>query len=192
MSDEQSLFQSWKRDAFIAAGAGVLVALTIGTVTLVMGNIGETEARQLVKAIIPTSRAFCASLMTVSSTILALMLTLIGIGGGSNVKLTDAHYDRILKIGFYDAILFSLTAVMFVMHCVPVYESDKIPEWWYPTIYYGVLSSASALAGGAVSIIILLYLALKDLVKVVGLSNADHRFAKKSESEKPDPENVSS
>lgn len=77
----------------------------------------------------------------------------------------------------YDAVLFGAAAIMFIMHCVPVYESDSLPDWWYPTIYYGVLIASSILAGGAIAIVVLLYLAVKDVIQVVAPGKTEHRYA---------------
>lgn len=170
-------FSRLKQDLFSACVIGLVVALAIASAAVVLGNVGDTEARRLLEAIIPTSRLFCSSILTVSATILALMLTMIGLGHNADRNLAADHYHRIIKIALYDAILFSLAAVMFVLHCVPVYESDSLPPWWYPTIYYGVLVASSLLAGGAVSIVTLLYLAVKDVVEVVALGNTDHPYS---------------
>ena len=166
-----------KQDLLIAGTVGALVAVVIASASAALGNIGDTEARQLLEAIGPTSQLFCSSILTASATILALMLAFIGLGTSSDAELADAHYHRIVKIALYDAILFSAATIMFVLHCIPVYESDALPNWWYPTIYYGVLIASSCLAGGAVAIVALLYLAVKDVVQVVALGMEDHYYA---------------
>lgn len=177
MSDTQAHHRRLKQDLIVAGGVGMVSAISIGGVGAVMGRVGDAEAQRLLEAIIPTSRLFCSAMMTVSATILALMLTMIGLGKQADTELADSHYERIVKIALYDAILFAAAVVMFVMHCVPVYESDSLPEWWYPSIYYGVLIASSVLAGGAISIVVLLYLAVKDVIQVVALGNSEHRHA---------------
>lgn len=152
------------------------MAIIIGSVAALMGWMGGAEAARLLEAIIPTSRLFCSSILTVSATILALMLTMISLGCNVDMNLADAHYERIIKIAFFDAILFAAAAIMFVLHCAPVYESDKIPSWWYPSIYYGVLAMSALLSGGAVAIVTMLYLAVKDLTEVIGMGKEDHQL----------------
>ena len=109
------------------------------------------------------------------------MLTIIGLGSNSDRQWADALYHRIDKIAFYDAVLFASATVIFVLHCVPVYESDELPNWWYPSIYYGVLVSTSLLAGGAVSIVAPLYFAVKDIIQVVRLGKTDNVHAPNTE-----------
>ncbi|GAA5507562.1 hypothetical protein [Novipirellula caenicola] len=177
MANDPGMLKRLKHDLITACVIGTVIAVSIASAAIVLGHVGDTEARRLLEAIIPTSRLFCSSLLTVSATILALMLTMIGLGNNADRNLADAHYHRIIKIALYDAILFCAAAIMFVLHCVPVYESDSLPGWWYPTIYYGVLIASSLLAGGAVAIVSLLYLAVKDVVQIVALGQTDHRYA---------------
>lgn len=173
MNQPESTSYRWKRDATVAVGAGVAITLCIGLATFLMGYVGNAESRQLVEAILPTSRLLCSTVLTVTATILALMLTLLSLGANPDVELKDAHYYRIRKIAFYDAVVFGAGMVFFLLHCVPVHESDKIPEWWYPTVYYGILALSAILAGSVVSIIAMLYMALRNLVDVIGLNPSD-------------------
>ncbi len=185
MAQDEKQSARWKRDAIIAGTAGLVVAAAIGLVTAILGHFSDAEARRLVEATIPTSRLFCSTLMTVGATILALMLTMIGVGSSTDAQLSDTHYHRILKISFYDTLLFGLAAMTFIFHCVPVYESDSLPDWWYTSIYYTLLTMVSALGGGAVAITSLLYFAVKDMVQVIGLGASGHHL---SESEQTDQE----
>lgn len=179
MSDEQEhgSYGRIKRDLFVAGTIGAVAAATIAAASSLMGYVGDVEARRLVEAIIPTTRLFCSATMTTSATILALMLTMIGLGHQADTELSDGHYQRIVKIALYDAILFGASVVMFILHCVPVHESDSLPEWWYPTIYYGVLATSSVLAGASIAIVTLLYLAVHDVVQVVALGHTEHCYA---------------
>ncbi len=174
MSLPSSLFRKWKRDAIVAGGAGLVSVLFMGSVSVLLGEFSGAEARRLVEATIPTSRLFCATVMTVSATILALMLTIVGLGSKSETKLADAHYHRIVTLAFYDTLLFALSTGLMIIQCVPVYESKEIPGWWYTTMYYLLLSLTSAVGGAAITVISLLYLAVKDVIQVVGLNQSDH------------------
>lgn len=177
MSVDQKNQHQLKQDLAVAGAIGAVSAVSIAGVAAVMGRVGDAEARRLLEAILPTSRLFCSAMMTVSATILALMLTMIGLGKQADNELADSHYKRIMNIALYDSILFAAAVIMFVMHCVPVYESDSMPKWWYPTIYYGVLILSSILAGGAIAIVVQLYLAVKDVIQVVALGHSEHQYA---------------
>lgn len=143
-------FERINRDLIVAAVIGAVAALIIA--------VAATAMSYLVEAILPTTRLFCSATMTSSATILAFMLNMIGLGYQADAELADAHYKRITKIALYDALLFGGAVVVFILHCVPIYESDSLPEWWYPTTY-GLLVASSVLAGGAITIVSLLYCA---------------------------------
>ena len=170
MADDGS--QKRKRDITIAAGAGAAVALFVGLVTHLIGSVGGLEAKRLLEALLPTSQLLCSAVMGVTATILALMLTLLSVGVNLEKELEDAHYHRIKTIGLYGAITFCTTAVLFLLHCVPVDESKDMPTWWYPVVYYVILSGAALVTGAVVSTVALLYMALRDLVNIVGFPDS--------------------
>ncbi|MCM2374379.1 hypothetical protein [Aporhodopirellula aestuarii] len=184
MSTSDSAYSRWRRDAKLAAGAGLSAAICIGITTFFLGYVGQAEARQLIEAMMPNSRLLCSSVLTVTATILALMLTMLSLGSSSDIDLDDIHYYRIKSIALYDAIVFGLTTVLFLMHCVPIHKSEKIPEWWYPTVYYGVLSAAAIVAGSIVGIVAMLYLAVRDLVDLIGLRDRADKSDAHPESER--------
>jgi len=80
LSEQQGNSSQLQHDLVIAGVTGAAVAVIIAVVTAVMGSIGDAEARRLLEAIIPTSSLFCSAILTVAATILALMLTMIGLG----------------------------------------------------------------------------------------------------------------
>jgi len=132
MNDPKGTYQRLKQDLIVAGGIGAVSALSIAGVAAVMGHVGDTEARRLLEAIIPTSRLFCSSMLTVSATILALMLTMIGLGNQSDTKLADAHYERIMKIALYDPILFAGGAVLSSCTACPSTNQTRCPAGGVP------------------------------------------------------------
>lgn len=174
MGDSSSTATRWKRDAAIAGGAGAAAALCVGLAAFFMGSIGGLEARTLLESIVPTSRLLCSTVMGVTATILALMLTLLSFGSNIDRDLADEHFCRVKTIALYDALAFAFAAMLFLLHCVPVQESQDIPSWWYPTVYYFVLSSSAVITGAVVAIVLLLYLAVRDFVQIVSSDDSEH------------------
>ena len=93
------MFGQLKNDLMTAGIIGVVVATSVACATYGMGNVGNAEARRLLEATIPTSRLFCSAILTVSATVLALMLTMVGLGRSADAGLSDAHYHRIIVAG---------------------------------------------------------------------------------------------
>ncbi len=167
--DEQE-YSRWKRDATVAAGAGLGATVLMGLGTFAVGRVGGNEARLLLDAMLPTSRFLASSVMTASATILALMLTVLGMTVKTDVKLEKTFFHRIRQIAFYDMLLL-ITAISFlVLHCIPITKSDKLPDWWYPTVYYSLLAVSAIIGGAMVSVVAMLYATLRDLIQLMGIN----------------------
>lgn len=172
MADSQSC-QRWKRDAKVALGAGVGTALLIGLGTLAVGSIGGGEARVLLEAMLPTSRFLSSAIMTASATILALMLTLLGMTVNAQRDIDPTYYHRVKQIAFYDMLTLTLATCFLVVHCIPVTKSDEIPSWWFPTAYYLLLGTSAVLGGALVSIVAMIYTTLQDVIHLLGIEDAE-------------------
>ena len=150
----------------------MVVVMGIGAFTL--GSFGASDSRAMVEAILPTTNFLCSSIMTASAAILALMLTVLGLTTNADVKLNTTFYRRIKQIAFYDMIVLCYSIIFLVLQCIPITESDEIPTWWYPSVYYGMLAASAILGGGMIAIVSMLYSAISSLIDVFGLEHGDH------------------
>ena len=166
-------YSQWKQDAFVALGAGAAAAVIMGLGAFIVGRVSGSEARQLLEAILPTSRFLCSAVMTATATILALMLTMLGMSFNADVKIRPVFYQRIKQIAFYDMIALVVAACFLVVHCIPIVKSDDVDFQWYTVVYYCVLVVAAVLGGGIVTIISMLYAAIRDIIHALALDD-DH------------------
>ncbi len=148
---------------------GVLTGIVALIGGYAVGQISGYEARVLLEATLPTTRFLCSAVMTATASILALMLTLLGLSSGSNVTLKPAHYIRVRRIAFLDLIAFIIATLFLLLLSVPVSESDTVPPSWFTAVYYAVLGISSALGGLLISTVLMLYDTVKDVIQVVGL-----------------------
>lgn len=174
MSEDSADCGRGKRDVAVAGGCGVAAAVLLGLTVFLAGNISGGEARQLLKALMPTTRFFCSAVMTATATVLALMLTLLSLSVSANVQFSDVAYRRLKQIAFYDTLVLVAVTCLLLLHCAPLKDSKEIPAWWFPTIYYTVLVSAAIVAGGMVTVVVMLYSTIRDMIHAVGLTGADH------------------
>lgn len=156
--------------------------------TLALGWPGDFEARQLLDATLPTIRFLCSAIITASATILALMLTLLGLSFSTEHRLSGDHYRRIRRIARYDAVALVGALLFLVLLSMPVAESEKFPPAWFDWLYYGVLGIASLLAGWLAAIVFMLYDTISDLVEVSGLRRDDHPLIASDPGEEADDE----
>lgn len=146
--------------AFVGAGA--------------VGRISGVEARVVLESMLPTTRFLASGMMTASATILALMLTVLGLSSSTETTLRPLHYRRVKQIAFIDAIAFVCATVFLLLLSVPVGESEQVPAGWYSTIYYIVLVISALLGGLLITIVLALYDTIRDMIRVVGLETPEY------------------
>lgn len=168
----------WRVDLVQAITGGVTaVLLGLGS-TVAMGNISGAEALHLLGRVVDVLPYFCASAMTASATILALMLTLLGFGGHTDVKFSKRYFVRVRLVGRLAAIVFVFSMLLLLFVTIPLPDSDKANKDWFVSLYYITAAAASTLGGIMVFLILMLYRTVADVIEIVGLGIGDHRFVR--------------
>jgi hypothetical protein len=132
------------------------------------------KQKKLITSSLPGINMLCNTMVLASATIWALLLTLLGISSGSKSKLKQAHYTQVMAIAKLDTILFVIAIILFQIFNIPITESEELPTTWYSTIYWATLFLSSLLSGGMVSVILMLYNTVINMIKIVGLGDEDH------------------
>ncbi len=156
-----------RTDLRVALFGGLVAALVMSAIVFVVGTVNSGQARALLEASLPTTRFLSSSVMTVSATTLALMLTLLSLSSGIDREIKASHYERIRQIAFVDVVAFVTATLLLVALVVPLNDATKIPSGWYVGIYYAISLLAAALGGVLVGVMFLLYAAVRDLIQVV-------------------------
>ncbi|MDO1500075.1 hypothetical protein Q2T40_08015 [Winogradskyella maritima] len=149
---------------------GLLTMLFVGIGIFSLGNLSGYEARNLLESSIPGINMLCNTVILGSATILALLLTVIGISAGLDAKLKDSFYFGIINVARFDTILFITAIVLFQMFNIPIVESENVPTNWYVTIYWLTLACSSFLSGFMVVVILMLYNTVGRVIRVAGLN----------------------
>lgn len=172
---------------------GVITFFIITTGVFLLGNISGYEAKNLLEASLSGINMLCNTIVLASATILALLLTLLGISSGTESKLKDGHYLEVLNIAKIDTILFIVTLIMFQLFNIPITESSEVPTGWFNIIYWITLFISSVLSGAMVVVILMLYNTVTNIILIVGLKQ-DHELIYKEEDveEQKDEANSSS
>lgn len=125
------------------------------------------EARQLLQAVVPSARALGTSVVTASSTILALMLTMISLSRHATSRLEQTFFKRIQRIGLLSASALIAAMLLLLFLSIPIQESDQLPSSWYSIVYYTLITITAAVTGLLVAFALMLYNAMQSLVKVL-------------------------
>lgn len=162
---------------------GVLTALFTGIAVYLLGNLSGYEAKQLIESSVPGLGTFFNTIILASATILALILTLLGISSGSDSKLKETHYKQVLSLARFDSFLFVVTLIFFQLLNFPITEADSVPTSWFTMIYWAALFASSLLSGLMVAVILMLYSTIHNIIRIVGLGE-EHYLIYDEEAEK--------
>lgn len=162
------MFDSLKPDVHVslirALAGGAIAAGIMSALLLLVGQVGAWKAEVLLDATLPTTRFVCSSVMKVSATILALMLTVIGISRGAERPIQASFYRRIQQIALLDVIAFVASTILLLGLVVPFGEDLEMPQGWYVTIYYVVTIGSTLVGGLLIAVVLMLYGAVHDVV----------------------------
>lgn len=151
----------------VTVGGGLLgAAIAFGTL-LVLGSVGNLEARLLLESSLPTIRFIASAVATATATILALMLTLLSLSHTTNSTLRSLHYQRIAWISWLSSFAIVASIFLLILLALPMGDAEQLPSSWYEAAYYGVIGSTAVLGGLFFAVIIMLLNAVRGLISVV-------------------------
>jgi len=161
-----------------AAMGGVIAFVMVFLGMFLFGKLGKSEAFIALKEMRPSLRFICSAIMTATSTILALILTLLSFSTQTERNLKTQHYKRIELIARLATIAFAGAIVFLMLLTLPLDSADKKLRTWYISIYYFSITYAALLGGVMFVIITMLYQAANAIITLCHPDRtADHLFA---------------
>lgn len=164
----KSLFDSQevKADAERALIGGGLTALVTFAGAWMVGEVSGGEAYLLLQVSLSTTRSFCGTVTLATGNILALMLTLLGLSASSGIDLKWTHYHRIKQIAWADTLTLIGAILIYLLLNIPLEQSDPKTDTsdWLTSFYYATLVVASILGGAVITVILMLYNTIKDMI----------------------------
>ncbi len=168
---------------------GGAVVTTLGlTAAVLIGTIKGYEAKQFLSNSQQNINMLCNTIVLASATILALLFTVLGLTSGTEIDLKARFYRRIKQLALFDTIVFVITIVIFLSLNFPIAKSGDVPPIWYQVIYYVTAVAASIIGGLIVTVILLLYSTISDLIHILGYDD-DHYMADLEEEKDEDLKN---
>lgn len=162
---------------------GVFAAIFTGLGAYLLGNISGYEAKVLIKSSLPGINALCNTIVLASATILALLLTILSVSSSTKSRLKEDHYKQVLYIAKLDTVVFVFSMIVFQLMNIPITEAENVPPSWYTSLYYVSLGLAAILSGALISVVLMLYNAVANIILIVGLNVKDHPLVQLSEEE---------
>jgi len=132
-----------------AAVGGLVTASFLFVVIIGVGQIHSFQARGLIEAVLPTARFLGSTVIGAAVTVLALLLTLIGLSLNTKEQFSSRLYDRAIRITRMAVVCIIMGVGVLLAVSVPIAEVEGI-SGLYAALYYG-LSAAIAVLGGLVT-----------------------------------------
>ncbi|TVZ23768.1 hypothetical protein JM84_2722 [Dokdonia sp. Hel_I_63] len=166
---------------------GAITFCFLAVAIFILGDISGYEAKKLIESSLSGINMLCNTIILASATILALLLTLLGISTSSQSKLKAAHYKQVLSIAKFDTVVFISSMILFQLFNIPITESQNLPTHWFKYVYWITLICSSFMSGMMVTVILLLYTTVTNIITIVGLGK-DHYLISEDEIEEEENE----
>lgn len=154
-----------REDLCWAAVGGVTAAIVGFGGMAIVGTATAFEARRLLDAVLPTVRFAASAYVAGGATILALMLTLITFSISHDLEFRASHYKRIREIAALTTAVIVGSSILLMFLSFPIGEAD-VDHLWYRWVYYGLLLGGAITGGVFISVILMLWYAVRGLVSV--------------------------
>lgn len=143
------------------------VLVAIGVKSLIGGIYSSGEALRLIETLRDSSLYFGAALATASATILALMLTLLGLSRQADSEFDRWVYRNINRITLVSTISLCGAVLLLMVLSLPIGEFDQLSENWFITISYVLVVLAALLAGLVITVVLMLYNAIQYVIAMI-------------------------
>ena len=165
--DEQPIQHRWfMSNWWIVTGAVVTVLVAFLSRLAIGRYYSGIEARELLVHMGDSALYLSAAVATGSATIIALMLTLMGLMREARDEFQRAVHGRIRTIAWLSAISLIGSLLLLVFLTIPVVESDEIATGWYRTLWWAYSGGIAVVSGLFVSVVLTL------LVTIIGSVDA--------------------
>ncbi len=174
-----------RRDDLLWAAVGGVAAAVVGFAGMVLvGTASSFEARRLLDAALPTVRFAASAYVAGGATILALMLTLITFSISHEMEFRESHYRRIRQISLLTTAVIVSSVMLLMFLSFPLGEAD-VDRDWYLWVYYAILLGGSITGGTFISLILMLFYAVRGLIGV-GVDPEESSLVISPSDDKPD------
>lgn len=160
-----------RADLRIALTGGVIATALMGGVEILAGNVGDWEAQAMIHAAQPALRGFASTIMIVTSSALALMLTILGLTGDADRDVRGGHFERIRQIGLAATTVFIAATLLFMVLLISPDQTEGVPVDLYNVVYLFITGLSSLIGGAVVGIVLLIYTAVRDITTTFGPSD---------------------
>ncbi len=161
---QETLFRG-SRYAWLGGAVAAVVAL-VGQM-LVGFVYNGFEAHDLLQALVPSAQTLGGAVVQASATILALMLTLLGLSRKEIEELEDGFFHHIQRVALLSSIALASAILLLLFLSIPLQQSKSLPVNWFQGIYYALVIIIASVAGLVVGLVVMLFTAIQSIIRAV-------------------------
>jgi hypothetical protein len=162
---QQQLLQKQRNWSLV--GGGVAALFVAGGLLLVGQVYSHIEAQQRIEAMTPAMQMLGFATTTATGTILALMLTMLGLLHESELNFKHGFYDGITRIAMLSTIDFIASVLLLSLVGIPFGEADGVPALWLTVLYYVLIFANAGISGLLVAISLMLFDTIKTMIETL-------------------------
>ena len=143
----------------------IVLMLALGGFFLVGRVYTDTLARGLIEAMLPSMRTLCFAVITSASTVITLLMAVLGFARRMDNEFDRAFYIRIWFIATIATASLILGAMLLLLISIPIIEAETL-QTWYRVTYWVIVVCASTMMALLVGLIVSLYRTLYGLISI--------------------------
>lgn len=144
---------------------GSIVLLIAGGSWFAIGRIySGSEAIALIEALSRSALFFGTAAATSSATVLALMLTLVGITRRADHDFGGAVYLSVSRISTFATVTLCASVILLLVLSFPIGEFDALPSGWFTGLYIVLYAMVGAISAMLVATILLLFFTIREVI----------------------------
>lgn len=158
---------TWLRKAELGWSlvGGIVAMVALFGMAIAVGSVAEFEALRLIEGLLPTARFLASSTIAAAATVLALLLTLLGLSITSHFEFGVRLYRRAQHITVLSVATIVVGVAVLLAVAVPIGEVDGF-EGLYELLYYILVAAVSVLGGLMVTIGLMISATLFGLIDI--------------------------
>lgn len=155
--------------AFVGFKKSLIGGIVAGSIAIIsqilIGRVYHGwEAKRLFDAVTTSSRYLDSAAAGGSSTIIALMLTMLSMGRNKKIKVESEFFKRIKTITLFSTIALISAVIQLQIFSMPLTEAKNADGNIFNYLYYFMIVYVAFIAGLMVSIILMLMDAVNTLI----------------------------
>lgn len=154
--------QTWPTAAFLG-----IVVLGFSAWRAIGSVYNAAEAIELLQALSRAGLYLASAIATASATVLALMLTMIGMIRRIDKDIDEETYRNVALIAKLATASLLASVVVLLTFVLPVGEFEGMPDAWFANLYNTLFAGCVLITELMVATVVMMYLTLRRVIAIV-------------------------